>query len=89
MAAPDKITFLINALASASVLVVKAAPPLDLFQLIIKAQLEDKQACKQNADNKVKQGCCLRLAGYGDTERPQRNHALEHKADAYMSQVKF
>jgi hypothetical protein len=88
IAAPVKITLLKNALASAPVQVVKAVPP-GPFQLIIKAQLEDKHSCKQNADKKVKHGRGMRLAGDGYAERPQRNRALEHKADAYMAQFKL
>jgi hypothetical protein len=83
-----KRTLLKNALASAPVQVVKAVPP-GPFQLIIKAQLEDKHSCKQNADKKVKHGRGMRLAGDGYAERPQRNRALEHKADAYMAQFKL
>jgi hypothetical protein len=88
IAAPEKTTLLKNALGSTPVQVVKTAPPA-FFQLIIKAQLEDKKACKQNADDKVEDRRSMRLAGEGDAERPNRNHALEHKADSYMAQVKL
>jgi len=88
IAAPDKTALLKRAPGSAPVRVIKTAHPV-LFQLLIKAQLEYKKACKQNADDKVQNRSSMRLAGDSDAERPQRNHALEHKADAYMAQVKL
>jgi hypothetical protein len=39
-----------NERMSLRALIFKTAPP-DLFQLVIKAQLEDKQAGEQNADD--------------------------------------
>jgi len=74
--------------SSVPVRAVKAATPY-LFQLIIKAQLEHKKACKNNADNKVHTCHNMRLAGDGDAERPESNQALEGKADSYMVQIKL